>query len=62
MAQCGRLANSSNLSSNPSLLLLEGGPSSRGMGPVDKELWITQSQGTLSVGGNRFLIPKVKGK
>ena len=36
------------------------GPTSRGMSPVDKELWTTQSQGTLSVGGNRFLIPKDK--
>jgi len=28
--------------------------------PVDKELWITPTQGALSVGGTRFLIPKDK--
>ena len=42
--------------------MLNDGPRSPGMGPVDKELWTTPTHGTLSVGGNRFLIPKVKGK
>jgi hypothetical protein len=39
---------------------INGGPSSRGMGPVDKSPWTNSAEGALSVGGNRFLIPKDK--